>query len=327
MTRVAALIHFFPPWRNAGSESVAHALLKAAVDAGHEVTVWVTHKDSETTWRGTEPEVELDGIRVVRVRNQIIAGPQISKWKPAVVLTHHQHATTAIKLARQIRARSAFAIHNNFDINRRPMRANPDLTIFNSVWVQESLIEKFGKPKESMTFHPPVMAERHLVDSTGDAITLVNLNSHKGSTTFYELAAAEPNRQFIGVVGGHGVQIVRRNLKNVTIVEHSDDMRPVWAKTRVLLMPSVQESYGLVAVEAGLNGIPTIAHPTDGLLENLGPGGLFADRDSVAEWSHLLRTLDGQFEYGEASEYARTRAADAIDATRGTLKKWVEWIG
>lgn len=324
--RVAALVHFSMPFRCAGSETVLHELMRAAADAGHETTVWCTHKDSEHAWRGTEPDTELEGVRIVRVRNQIIAGPQLARWKPDVVVTHHQHATHAIRLARQMQARSVFTVHNNFDINRRPLRARPDLVVYNSDWVRESLIGKFGKPNASMTFHPPLTPDRHRVSGTGDAITLCNLNKDKGAHLFYELAAAEPDRQFIGVVGGHGVQIIR-HLPNVQIMEHHPDMKRVWSETRVLVMPSVQESYGLTAVEAGLNGIPTIAHPTDGLMENLGPGGLFADRDSVSEWRHQLALLDDPTAFQEASEYAKDRAEDALTQTHDTLKKWVEWIG
>lgn len=325
--KVAALVHFSMPFRNAGSETVLHELMKAAVQAGHEATVWCTHKDSEHAWMGTQPDTEFEGVRIVRIKNQIIAGPQIGRWKPDVIVTHHQHATHAIRLAAQLKARSVYTVHNNFDINRRPLRAKPDLVIFNSDWVRDSLTTKFGTPANSMTFHPPLTPDRHLCQSTGDSVTLVNLNDHKGARLFYELAAAEPSRKFLGVIGGHGVQIIRRNLPNVTILEHDPDMRRVWSQTRVLVMPSIQESYGLTAVEAGLNGIPTIAHPTDGLLENLGPGGLFADRDSVAEWQHHLDLLDDQFCYGEASNYARSRADDAVTATRHFLKSWVEWLG
>lgn len=277
-------------------------------------------------WRGTAPDIDLDGVMIRRLGNPLMVQREIGQWKPGVIVTHHQHAGLAIKTGKMIKARSAYLVHNNFDINRRPLRGRPDLVVFNSDWVRDSLVSKFGAPKNQMTFHPPLTPNRHMVETTGDAYTLCNLNKDKGAQLFYELAAAEPTRKFIGVVGGHGVQIIRKNLPNVEIMEHGPDMKRVWEKTRVLLMPSVQESYGLVAVEAGLNGIPTVAHPTDGLLENLGPGGLFADRDSVAEWQVILKRLDDQFAYQEASNYAKTRADDAAKETRDTLNQWVDWL-
>lgn len=324
--RVAAVAHFGLLWRSCGSEVVIHELLRAAAEAGHETRMWVTHKNAQTNWRGTEPDVTLDGVKLHRVRNVIIAGQQVKAWRPDVIVTHHDHASYSIKLAKTIGARSVFLTHNNFPLNGRPLRLNPDLVAFNSDWVAKSLTDQFGAPKHSLTFHPPLTPDRHKVQSTGDAITLANLNKDKGANTLYELAALEPDRKFIGVIGGHGIQIIRRNLPNVTLLDHGPDMKRVWSATRVLLMPSVQESYGLTAVEAGLNGIPTIAHPTPGLQENIGAGGLFADRDSVNEWRKHLADLDDQFAYQEASNYARSRADEALKETRDTLSRWTEWL-
>ena len=324
--KVAALIHFYLPWRCAGSEVVAAELLEAAVAAGHDVTVYCTHSTADRNWTGHEPDTMWGGVKVTRHKNVILAGQAMMRDKPDVVVSHHQHVMYAVRKARTIKARSVFLVHNPLDLNRRPLAMRPDLVVFNSDHVRETLA-KFGTPRQSMTFHPPITPDRHRTESTGDAITLVNLNADKGAELFYALAKAEPGRRFLGVVGAHGVQIVRRNLPNVTIMEHTPDMRKVWASTRVLLMPSFVESYGLVAQEAGLNGIPTIAHPTPGLVENLGPGGMFADRDDVTEWRLMLSRLDRPDDYYRASLYALNRADEAMRQTSDTLKMWVEWLG
>jgi glycosyltransferase involved in cell wall biosynthesis len=324
--KVAALAHFALPFRAAGSEVVIHELLKAAAAAGHETVMWCTQKDSETNWVGREPDVTVDGVTIKRVRNVIVGKGQMGRWRPDVVVTHHDHATFGIKTARLVGARSVFLTHNDMDVARRPLQTGPDLVIHNSEWVAESLL-RFGEPKQSMVFHPPLTPDRHKVDTTGDAITLVNLNEHKGAHLFYQLAERMPDHQFLGVVGGHGVQVVRHGLPNVTIADHNPDMRPVWSATRVLLMPSVYESYGLVAVEAGLNGIPTIANPTPGLLENLGKGGIFAGRDNPDVWVKYLEQLDDPNYYRTVSDYARTRADAAAKKTGDTLTRWVEWVG
>lgn len=323
--KVYALCHFYMPWRSAGSEVVLHELLKAAVEAGHEATVWVTNQDAKRTWRGTESDIELDGVTVKRVRNVIMGARAVASRRPDVIVSHHDHTMFAIKTARQVGARSVFLTHNDMDINQRPLvNGQPDLVIFNSEWVKESL-SRFGTPKESLVFHPPLTPDRHKVASTGDHITLVNLNAHKGAELFYQLAQAMPDHKFLGVIGGHGQQVIRRT-PNVTIAEHHPDMKRVWSNTRVLLMPSLYESYGLVAVEAGLNGIPTIANPTPGLRENLGAGGLFADRDRLEDWQKMLGGLDDPRTYKQASEYALQRAEDALKKTRDTLTTWVAWL-
>ncbi|MFE4971343.1 glycosyltransferase [Kitasatospora sp. NPDC056651] len=49
----------------------------------------------------------------------------------------------------------------------------------------------------------------------------------------------------------------------------------VYARSRVVLMPSSHESWGRVGVEAFASGIPVIAHPTPGLAECLGHAGIY----------------------------------------------------
>ena len=324
--KVAALAHFSMPWRNCGSETVLHELMRAAASAGHEVTVYVTHKDARTTWRGNQPPIVLDGVRIIRAGNPLLAAKAMARSRPGVVVTHHQHATLGIRAAKQVRARAVFLTHNAYDLNARPMRAHPSLVIHNSTHVAETLNSKFGEPKEWFLFHPPLTPDRHTVPSTGDALTLINLNRDKGCELFYRLAEAMPDRKFVGVIGGHGEQVIRRNLPNVTILEHGPDMKRVWSATRVLLMPSEFESYGLTAVEAGINGIPTIAHPTPGLVENLGSDGLFADRDRLVEWVDLITNLDKPNEYDKASRKASYMAECAMRATRRSLTQWTEWL-
>lgn len=324
--KVAALVHFSHPWRMAGSETVLHELLKAASLAGHDVHLYCTHEFADKNWTGKEPVITYDGITISRHRNVITAAQVMANNKPNVVVSHHQHVLYAIRKARVLKARSVFLVHNPLDLNQRPLAMKPDLVVFNSDHVRETL-SKFGEPRQSMTFHPPLTPDRHRVEKTGDRLTLVNLNRDKGSELFYRLAELEPNRKFLGVIGAHGVQYVRRDLPNVQIMDHTPDMKTVWAQTRVLLMPSSVESYGLTAPEAGLNGIPTIAHPTPGLVENIGDGGLFADRDDPHHWRTILTRLDSPDEYYRASLYALQRADEALRETSDTLKMWVEWLG
>src|SRR5678815_5651953 len=88
----------------------------------------------------------------------------------------------------------------------------------------------------------------------------------------------------------------------------------VYARTRILLMPSAYETWGRVGVEAMCSGIPVIAHPTPGLTEALGDAGFFDDRDDVDAWAKTVRRLDDPAEYRKASRAAFKRAAE-LDPT------------
>ena len=74
---------------------------------------------------------------------------------------------------------------------------------------------------------------------------------------FYALAERFPDQRFFAVEGSYGEQIIRTDLPNVEWLRHvpGHQMREqVYARTKVLLMPSVYESYGRTAVEAMVAG-------------------------------------------------------------------------
>lgn len=260
------------PYRMAGSESVVHLMLKALIAAGHEVRCYVTDL----------PNVQsrvYDTVPLTVVRNVAVAVGMMRAWAPDVVLSHHQNSAIAFRYGRRWGARTVYLTHNDMDVNRLPLKLRPDLVVHNSEWVAESL-GRFPAPHDQMIMHPPLDCERHTVNTTGDAITMINTNQHKGARIFYALAERMPEHQFIAVRGGHGHQVSpKRKLDNLQFVPQTPDLRSVWERTRVLLMPSIYESYGLVGVEAGCSGIPTIANPTPGIRESL------ADAGSFVEWA------------------------------------------
>jgi glycosyltransferase involved in cell wall biosynthesis len=101
-------------------------------------------------------------------------------------------------------------------------------------------------------------------------------------------------------------------------------MREVWSQTKVVLMPSEYESYGMVAAEACVNGIPVIAHPTKGLVECLDSAGLFIPRDDTDGYERTLRLLltDPLF-YAERSAISRLRGEELARQTDRELKRFV----
>ena len=150
----------------------------------------------------------------------------------------------------------------------------------------------------------------------GDRVTLVNLSAAKGAETFWLAAAALPDVRFLGVRGGYGAQVMRSR-ENVEVVRRpTKDMRgDVYSRTRVLLMPSEFETWGMVGVEAMCSGIPVIAHPTPGLVESLGCAGAFVDRGDLAGWCREITRLQDPQEWDAASRVAlaRSRELAAMD--------------
>ena len=125
---------------------------------------------------------------------------------------------------------------------------------------------------------------------------------------FYCLAEQMPHLPFLGVMGSYGKQLYpAHELPNLTLMENQSDIREVYKRTRILLMPSSYESYGRCAVEAACSGIPTIAHRTKGLWEALGEGGIFPLPDSDSWKAAVNYTLE---RYPALSRMARAVADD-----------------
>ncbi|WP_299393074.1 glycosyltransferase [uncultured Desulfovibrio sp.] len=75
---------------------------------------------------------------------------------------------------------------------------------------------------------------------------------------------------------------------NVDRAKHMTNMKPIYAATRVLLAPSLwYESWGRVATEAVLNGIPVLASRSGGLPEAVGEGGICLDAPEACRKDHL----------------------------------------
>jgi glycosyltransferase involved in cell wall biosynthesis len=72
------------------------------------------------------------------------------------------------------------------------------------------------------------------------------------------------------------------------------------------------------------SGIPVIAHPTPGLVESLGEGGIFVDRDDIDGWVATLRALENPAEWQAASDRALRRSKE-LDPTED-LQRWCEAI-
>ncbi len=102
-------------------------------------------------------------------------------------------------------------------------------------------------------------------------VTLVNPCDYKGLPIFAALAAAMPRVSFAavptwGTTAADRAALAR--LPNVTLLPPADDIDEIFARTRVLLMPSLwAEAFPLLPVEAMLRGIPVLASDVDGLAE------------------------------------------------------------
>lgn len=314
--KIAALLHFASPWRMAGSETMLHTMMKALQEAGHEtLTVCSDVPEAPDSW-------VHEGVPGRSRRGIAAATAQVQVWRPDVIVTHHQNASAGIQAARRIGAKSVFVQHNTFGMNAQFLAARPDLTVFNTEWMAKQWKHK---AQAWMVVHPPIRPEEHAT-TPGDHVTLINLNRHKGVDIWSRLARHFPHQKFLGVHGGHGEQIAWGHPENAELIGQTTDMRrDVWSRTRVLLVPSAYESYGMVSVEALASGIPVIAAPTPGLQEALGHAGTFVNRDAVATWVVRLRELLDSPERWQAASARSLQRSKELDP-RQELESWVRVV-
>jgi len=331
--RVLGLVHQYIPLRSAGAESHVHAMLRALAQAGHHVDVVLSHQVGQP--------YDLDGVHVhPAVDMRTDANPYVETAD--LIVTHLSNTTRATVFGKFNNVPVAVVHHNDFAPTRDALTmswARTDLVATNSEWMTEALVS-WGIERQLQL--PPTVIVRPVADPAsyatkpGDRVTLVNLRRSapgtdnglsKGGEVFRALVERMPDVQFLGVTGAYGVQIELGDLPNVEVLDHvpHDRMRDlVYHRTRVLLVPSNYESWGRVASEAITSGIPVIASPTPGLVEQLGGAATFADPEDIDSWETALRALLKPAAWRRASKAARERAAELDDIGRADLAAWVE---
>lgn len=308
--RVLAIVHGWFPALAAGSERMIQHMLDALPKEEFEVEVLSFGAGDEP---GLASPYWYEGMKVTR--------GFVTDFVPDIIVTHHGPGSRVSRsVAEQNPGCAVVAVYHNDryeiqDIND----LDADLNVYNTEWVKDRL-QGIG-----MVVHPPLEYDRHFVPDTGESVTMVNLQENKGVNTFERVAARMDKVPFLAVIGTHGPQdLTLDRYPNIEIHPVTQNMREVWARTKVVLMPSGYESFGMVAAEACVSGIPVIAHPTPGLVECLGSAGIFVDREDTDGYERVLNLLlTDRDAYEEHSAKASLRAAELVTQTQQELTQFV----
>lgn len=297
--RVVAVTPHYPPESRVGAWLATHGFLAELAKRGHDVNV--------LTLAGRSADYTLDGVKVGRAAVVL----DVAIATADVVITHCGDNGRAASRARAW-GKPSIRLHHGGAV--APV-ADADLIVFNSEASRREVPHDCGSVVIHPVTDPAVYGTVRRAD-TCDRITIVNCSRAKGIKTAWRCAEHLPGHRFLGVTGGYGEQIEPRS-PNFEIIPMTPDMpADVYARTRILLMPSERETWGMTGIEAMCSGIPVIAHPTPGLVESLGPAGIFVDRDDTAGWVAAIARLDDQATYTAASQAALARVDD-LDLLRG----------
>lgn len=321
MKAVAYIHAYVDHGHNAGAETTMHDLLRAMVKDDWEVEVILSCPQ-----RGITQPYTVDGVLVTPFSdpNQLITAVNQCQ----LLITHLENSDRVGIVGKMYRCPVVQVIHNDMDITKGYIDMGCDLAVFNTAWVRDSFAVpsgRYGAPTYSgpkVVMHPRIDLKRFVFPkghrkSSQRYITLVNLwsgtsafgqRSGKGTEVFYAMAERFPEERFLGVIGGYGEQDIRK-VKNVTIQMHTHDMvKDVYAKTKLILMPSHYESFGRVAIEAAALGIPSVVSPTPGLVEAMGDAGLYAALDNLDEWELHIASVLNDFVYPRRADLVEQRA-------------------
>lgn len=308
--KVLAVTPNYPPRSRVGAWVTSHEYLTALPARGHSVTVASIY--------ATEDPYTHDGIRVETMGCATGEVPHLASLadRVDVIVSHTGDGDYAHKVARCLGVPSVRLSH-------APGRATEDDCGDLVIAVSQHTADAVHSSVPTIVCPPPIDPDAYRT-TPGDAVTLINLSELKGGPLFWSLTEAMGDVEFLAVMGGYGRQEMppeahaavilgwEQATHNTAILPSQIDVRTVYSRTRVLLMPSERESYGRVAVEAACSGIPTIAHPTPGLVEALGDAGIWCDRNDQGAWETEIRRLQDPAEWAAASAKAQT-LADSLD--------------
>lgn len=262
-------IHLYPPIHNCGSEYYAHNINKYLVSKGHNVRVVL----QQAKMHNVHVPYNIDRVDVF--------GPMGSTdqfmWAD-VILTHLDFTQHAIQVGDILNKPVVNVIHNShpYECIKGAMRNN--FCIYNSNWIQKKLNYQWP----SVVFTPPIdyrYFDLGMFPRENEFITLINLDENKGGFILRRVAEALPDKKFLAVRGSysepHYFGQANNFPPNVTVTPNTPNIKDVYAKTRILLMLSRYESWGMTATEAMCNGIPVICTPTEGLKENCADAGIY----------------------------------------------------
>lgn len=303
--KILFVIHAYPPAHNAGAEWYAKNFADYLHANNHEVKVLCCFNEI------------VDGIEVIQKTQKNFH--ELVNWCD-VIITHLGEANHCFNI--KIRP-VIFISHNS---HRYPIDYGTNLFVIYNSYANQRLLQYKAY---NCVLRPPVFFERfEQVRNSKEKkyVTLINLNKNKGGDVLIQIASKMQDVQFLGIEGSYDSQI-KQSLANVEYVRNTSKIEEYLSKTKILLMPSGSESWGMAAVEAMMCGIPVLANTVpfsagslDGMKEALGDAAIWLDRNKINDWvSVIYKLLNNEQEYGKWSRKVLEQGSRLSEFTRSDL--------
>jgi len=298
-----ASTHPHLPEIRGGLQTTTHDLCLAIQETGGEAEVLCGRSEYDDATGGDAPLADASlGYPVVRAADPVRSIAQIAREFDATAIVVQSGPDLARLLVASLdTGRPTAAYLHNVEPHQvgGNLVADPQILYFaNSDFTARRWAALSGIA--CRVIPPVVRAEGVLAGATGGHVLFVNPVALKGVEFLFALAAACPELPFLVVESWNlnpawrrYCRIRARALGNVRWLPATDDMRPVYAEARLLLMPSIwEEAFGRTVIEAQLNGLPVLASNRGALPEVVGDGGVTLDPHGPFDaWVSALREM------------------------------------
>ena len=323
---VVALSHGYPPLWNMGGEVSLHRSMVAI-------------KGQRVVLTNTEAQYYIDGIQVTQINTpdvlNIRANPgpiatQLKDLNARVVIGQNELSVPGVVAANSIGAVSIVNVHTPPKYGKliRQAVVSADYAVYNTT----TSAKQWGEP-EALVLHPPISDLPSNTSTKGDAYTCLSSLRNKGVEVVLYLAEMHPDKRFIIVRSPaeptHGIPDLEdraARLPNVELHPRVDpkDVYKYLKQTRVLLVPSMYETYGMSAIEAAGYGIPTVHVDTPHVREGIGDAAVLVPALDVERTANGIQLIEKN--YDKYSLGARARAEFISKRQREELEKFSEFI-
>ena len=310
-----AINHSYLPQRVGGVESSTHEIAKFLISRGHNIAVisnlepagylHIINRLKSKIFRAAFPVDYVMGYPVFRgwAKHDSIAhglSEALKKFKPDIVLAQTEGALNIANDA--IFAGKCAAIYlrdTNFSMLGNINCINESILFFANS--QFTASEFYSRTKINSIVAPPLIDKNNYkTQSKRSKVLFINPHPTKGLEIALKLAEIRPDIPFIfqeswKLTDKHRKYLDEKisKLSNVTINRPRQEMKAIYAETRILLAPSQwPEAWGRVVTEAHVSGIPAIVSNQGGLPEAVGDGGIIIPYDApIDEWASALSKL------------------------------------
>ncbi len=277
----------------------------------------------------------------------------IKGWEPDLVLTQNRLAPSSVAAAAVCGVRSAILFHGyrclspNFYEGQDALTApdpsfsnmpwlvrlkwpivklaldlyhaaykRADVLVANSMYIKRVLELKFRR--EAKVFYPimdlPTAETIPVRDEPPKKVLFVKPQRIKGLDVLIKVAPLCPDLEF--TVVGHASNRVKKRLQ-ASGIQHAgwiDNMDAFYAGCGALFAPAqIPEPFGRVFVEAGLQGVVSVASRSGGIPEAVGDGGLLLPMDaSPIQWADALHAVLQKDQFSSRSQQAFRHAQNLV---------------